>query len=151
MHSYSSLSSAASHNAPPTFAHAFLSSRPYHDHPSLFLSLLETLSRTNHIATTEQLIEELEPRLPLSLRHYTTLLFGWCRLGKLDETKHVLARMKAAGVVPNIIVFDTLLVGFIAGGRFKDAFELSQEMEQWGCQPNIVSYTTLMQGGGLMR
>ncbi|BAF13060.1 pentatricopeptide repeat-containing protein At3g49730 [Oryza sativa Japonica Group] len=130
------------------FALSLLSARPNHDHPSLFLSLLESLAKTGHVAVAEQLVEELQPRLPLSLRHYTALLYGWCRMGKLDEAKHVLARMKAAEVAPDVVVFNTLLAGFVADGRFEDAFELAREMERRGCPPNAVSYTTLMQGLG---
>ncbi|KAF0914389.1 hypothetical protein E2562_028259 [Oryza meyeriana var. granulata] len=130
------------------FALSLLSARPDHDHPSLFLSLLESLTKTGHVAVAEQLVEELQPRLPLSLRHYTALLYGWCRMGKLDEAKHVLARMKAAGIAPDVVVFNTLLAGFVADGRFEDAFELTREMERRGCPPNAVSYTTLMQGLG---
>ncbi|KQK13412.1 pentatricopeptide repeat-containing protein At3g49730 [Brachypodium distachyon] len=130
------------------FALSLLSSRPDHDQPSLFLSLLESLSKTGHVAAAERLVEELQPRLPLSIRHYTALLYGWCRLGKLDEAKHVLARMKAAGVAPDVVVFNTLLAGFVAADRFEDAFELAREMERRDCPPNAVSYTTLMQGLG---
>jgi pentatricopeptide repeat protein len=130
------------------FALSLLSSRPDHDHPPLFLSLLESLSKTGHVAAAERLVEELQPRLPLSLRHYTALLYGWCRLGKLDEAKHVLARMKTAEVAPDVVVFNTLLAGFVADGRFEDSFELTREMERRDCPPNAVSYTTLMQGLG---
>jgi pentatricopeptide repeat protein len=130
------------------FALALFPSRPDHDHPVLFLSLLEALSKAGHVAAAEQLVEELQPRLPLSLRHYTALLYGWCRLGKLDEAKHVLARMKAAEVAPDVVAFNTLLAGFVADGRFEDAFELAREMERRSCPPNAVSYTTLMQGLG---
>ncbi|KAK3146214.1 hypothetical protein QOZ80_3BG0263090 [Eleusine coracana subsp. coracana] len=130
------------------FALSLFSSRPDHDHPNLFLSFLEALSKAGHVAAAEQLVEELQPRLPLSLRHYTALLYGWCRLGKLDEAKHVLARMKAAEVAPDVVAFNTLLAGFVADGRFEDAFDLAREMERRGCPPNAVSYTTLMQGLG---
>ncbi|KAL5203187.1 hypothetical protein ABZP36_014139 [Zizania latifolia] len=131
------------------FTLSLLSARHDHDHPSLFLSLLESLTKTGHVAAAEQLIEELQPRLPLTLRHYTALLYWWCRQGKLDEAKHVLTRMKAVGVAPDVVVFNTLLAGFIADGRFEDAFELTREMEQHGCPPNAVSYTILMQGLGV--
>ncbi|CAL4944150.1 unnamed protein product [Urochloa decumbens] len=130
------------------FALSLISARPDHDHPALFLSLLESLSKAGHVATAEQLVEELQPRLPLSLRHYTALLYGWCRQGKLDEAKHVLVRMKAADVALDVVAFNTLLAGFVADGRFEDAFELAREMERRGCPPNAVSYTTLMQGLG---
>ncbi|WVZ60424.1 hypothetical protein U9M48_010446, partial [Paspalum notatum var. saurae] len=130
------------------FALSLLSARPDHDHAALFLSLLESLSKAGHVATAEQLVEELQHRLPLSLRHYTALLYGWCRQGKLDEAKHVLVRMKAADVALDVVAFNTLLAGFVADGRFEDAFELTREMERRGCPPNAVSYTTLMQGLG---
>jgi pentatricopeptide repeat protein len=117
------------------FALALFPSRPDHDHPVLFLSLLEALSKAGHVAAAEQLIEELQPWLPLSLRHYTVLLYGWRHLGK-----HVLARMKATEVAPDVVAFNTLLVGFVTDGRFEDTFELVREMERRGCLPNAVSY-----------
>ncbi|KAL5215910.1 hypothetical protein ABZP36_007311 [Zizania latifolia] len=43
------------------FALSLLFARPDHDHPSLFLSLLESLTKTSHVVGAEQLVEELQP------------------------------------------------------------------------------------------
>jgi pentatricopeptide repeat protein len=90
-------------------------------------------SSSTSSSTPAVVIGEPSPPLlspPLSLRHYTALLYGWCRQGKLNEAKHVLGRMKTADVAPDIVVFNTLLAVFV-------------EMRRKGCTPDSVTYGTL--------
>nr|CAD40205.2 OSJNBa0019J05.3 [Oryza sativa Japonica Group]CAE02146.2 OSJNBa0071G03.14 [Oryza sativa Japonica Group] len=72
-------------------------------------------------------------------------------MGKLDEAKHVLARMKAAEVASDVVFFNTLLAGFVADGRFEDAFELAWKMEQRGCPPTTATSPSLHAASGSPR
>ncbi|XP_072972166.1 putative pentatricopeptide repeat-containing protein At5g65820 [Typha angustifolia] len=117
---------------------------PVDDH--VFSSLLDALCKHGSVREAANLFEEMRERFPPTLRHFTSLLYGWCRLGKLDEAKFVLVQMRKAGFEPDVVVYNTLLAGFAAAGKMEDGYELLREMRRKGCEPNAISYTTLIQG-----
>ncbi|KAL6012864.1 hypothetical protein ACLOJK_003353 [Asimina triloba] len=111
----------------------------------VFGCLLDALSKNGSVKEAARLFEDMRFRFPPSLRHFTSLLHGWCKQGKLTEAKFVLVRMKEAGFSPDIVVYNNLLGGYAAAGKMGDAFHLLGEMKRKGCSPNATSYTILIQ------
>ncbi|KAM1588455.1 hypothetical protein ACFX10_027469 [Malus domestica] len=91
------------------------------------------------------LFEDMRVSFTPSIKHFTSLLYGWCREGKLMEAKFVLVKMREAGFEPDIVVYNTLLSGYSQAGKMVDASELLKEMRRKGCEPNAASYTTVIQ------
>ncbi|CAA7393775.1 unnamed protein product [Spirodela intermedia] len=110
-----------------------------------FGCLLDALCKNESVKEAASLFEDMRERFPPTLKHFTSLLYGWCRAGKLAEAKHVLVQMRAAGLEPDIVVYNNLLGGYAAAGKMEDGYELLREMKKKGCNPNAVSYTTLIQ------
>lgn len=110
-----------------------------------FGCLLDALCKNSSVKEAAKLFEEMRERFKPSLRHFTSLLYGWCREGKLIEAKHVLVQMKEANIEPDIVVYNNLLSGYAQAGKMSDAFELLKEMRKKGCDPNANSYTVLIQ------
>ncbi|CAL9750465.1 unnamed protein product [Musa acuminata subsp. burmannicoides] len=111
----------------------------------VFGCLLDALCKNGSAKEAASLFQDLKEKYPPNLKHFTSLLYGWCKLGKLMEAKFVLVQMKNAGFEPDVVVFNTLLGGFAAAGKMEDGYELLKEMGRRGCKPNVVSYTTLIQ------
>ncbi|XP_031275281.1 pentatricopeptide repeat-containing protein At3g49730-like [Pistacia vera] len=111
----------------------------------VFGCLLDALCKNNSVKEAAKLFEDMRVRFKPSLRHFTSLLYGWCREGKLMEAKYVLVQMKEAGFEPDIVVYNNLLSGYAQVGKMSDAFELLKEMRMKGCEPNANSYTVLIQ------
>lgn len=112
----------------------------------VFGCLLDALCKNDNVKEAASLFEEMRYRFSPSIRHFTSLLYGWCREGKLMEAKHVLVQMREAGFEPDIVVYNNLLTGYTRAQKMGDAYDLLKEMRQKGCQPNAMSYTTLIQG-----
>lgn len=110
-----------------------------------FGCLLDALCKNGSVKEAAKLFEDMRMRFTPSLRHFTSLLYGWCREGKLMEAKFVLVQMKEAGFEPDIVVYNNLLSGYAHSGKMGDAFDLLKEMKRKGCEPNATSYTTLIQ------
>ncbi|TXG59974.1 hypothetical protein EZV62_014547 [Acer yangbiense] len=111
-----------------------------------FGCLLDALCKNGSAKEAAKLFEDMRVKFEPSLKHFTSLLYGWCKEGKLMEAKHVLVQMKEAGFEPDIVVYNNLLSGYAQAGKMNDSFELLKEMRMKGCEPNANSYTVLIQG-----
>ncbi|XP_019434720.1 PREDICTED: pentatricopeptide repeat-containing protein At3g49730-like [Lupinus angustifolius] len=111
----------------------------------VFGCLLDALCKNGSIKEAASLFEDMRFRFPPTVKHFTSLLYGWCREGKLIEAKQVLVQMKDAGIEPDIVVYNNLLSGYALAGKLGDAYHLLNEMRTKGCEPNATSYTILIQ------
>lgn len=110
-----------------------------------FGCLLDALCKNGSIKEAASLFEDMRIKFTPSLKHFTSLLYGWCREGKLMEAKYVLVQMREAGFEPDIVVYNNLLSGYAHARKMVDAYDLLKEMKGKGCLPNATSYTTLIQ------
>nr|DAD29277.1 TPA_asm: hypothetical protein HUJ06_030745 [Nelumbo nucifera] len=111
----------------------------------VFGCLLDALCKNGSVKEAASLFEDMRIQFTPTLKHFTSLLYGWCREGKLMEAKYILVQMREAGFEPDIVVYNNLLSGYALAGKMLDAFDLLQEMKSKGCNPNPTSYTILIQ------
>jgi pentatricopeptide repeat protein len=111
----------------------------------VFGCLLDALCKNGSVKEAALLFEDMRVRFRPTIKHFTSLLYGWCREGKLMEAKFVLVQMREAGFEPDIVVYNNLLSGYAQVGKMSDASDLLKEMKRKGCEPNATSYTILIQ------
>lgn len=111
----------------------------------VFGCLLDALCKNGSVKEAASLFEDMKMRFRPTIKHFTSLLYGWCKEGKLMEAKFVLVKMREAGFEPDIVVYNNLLNGYAVAGKMTDAFELLVEMKRKGCEPNATSYTIVVQ------
>ncbi|KAK4434858.1 putative pentatricopeptide repeat-containing protein [Sesamum alatum] len=111
----------------------------------VFRCLLDALCKNGSVKEAALLFEDMRIRFKPTIRHFTSLLYGWCKEGKLMEAKVVLVKMREAGFEPDIVVYNNLLSGYSVAGKMVDAFNLLQEMKRNDCEPNATSYTIMIQ------
>lgn len=111
----------------------------------VFGCLLDALCKNGSVKEAALLFEDMRIRFTPTIKHFTSLLYGWCKEGKLLEAKVVLVKMREAGFEPDIVVYNNLLNGYAVAGKMLDAFHLMQEMRRNGCEPNATSYTIMIQ------
>ncbi|KAL0381496.1 UNVERIFIED_CONTAM: putative pentatricopeptide repeat-containing protein [Sesamum angustifolium] len=111
----------------------------------VFGCLLDALCKNGSVKEAALLFEDMRIRFKPTIKHFTSLLYGWCKEGKLMEAKVVLVKMREAGFEPDIVVYNNLLNGYSVAGKMVDAFHLLQEMKRTGCEPNATSYTIMIQ------
>ncbi|KAH1113604.1 hypothetical protein J1N35_006982 [Gossypium stocksii] len=113
---------------------------------AVFGALLDALCKNGDVKEAALVFEEMKVRFKPNLKILTSLLYGWCKEGKILEAKHVLTQMKEAGFEPDIVVYNNLLSGYVLGNKMGDAFDLLKEMRRKGIDPNACSYTIVIQG-----
>lgn len=111
----------------------------------VFGCLLDALCKNGSVKEAALLFEDMSLRFTPTIKHFTSLLYGWCKEGKLMEAKFVLVKMREAGFEPDIVVYNNLLNGYSVAGKMADAFDLLQEMKRKGCEPNATSFTIIVQ------
>lgn len=111
----------------------------------VFGCLLDALCKNGSVKEAALLFEDMKIRFKPTIKHFTSLLYGWCKEGKLMEAKFVLVKMREAGFEPDIVVYNNLLQGYSGAGKMVDAFHLLQEMRSSGCEPTATSYTIVIQ------
>ncbi|KAL0424101.1 UNVERIFIED_CONTAM: putative pentatricopeptide repeat-containing protein [Sesamum radiatum] len=111
----------------------------------VFGCLLDALCKNGSVKEAALLFDDMRIRFKPTIKHFTSLLYGWCKEGKLMEAKVVLVKMREAGFEPDIVVYNNLLNGYSVAGKMVDAFHLLQEMKRTGCEPNATSYTIMIQ------
>ncbi|GFP78872.1 putative pentatricopeptide repeat-containing protein at5g65820 [Phtheirospermum japonicum] len=112
----------------------------------VFGCLLDALCKNGSVKEAALLFEDMRIRFKPTIKHFTSLLYGWCKEGKLTEAKFVLVKMREAGFQPDIVVYNNLLNGYSVAGKTADAFHLLEEMRRNGLVPNPTSYTIVIQG-----
>ncbi|KAG9148902.1 hypothetical protein Leryth_022059 [Lithospermum erythrorhizon] len=110
-----------------------------------FACLLDALCKNGSVKEAAVLFDDMRFKFNPTLRHFTSLLYGWCKLGKIMEAKHVLIKMREEGFEPDVVVYNILLNGYAVAGKMVDAFDLLVEMKKKGCDPNVASFTTMIQ------
>ncbi|CAN4089620.1 unnamed protein product [Withania somnifera] len=109
----------------------------------VFGCLLDALCKNGSVKEAAKLFDEMGFMFRLTIKHFTSLLYGWCKEGKVMEAKVVLVKMREAGFEPDIVVYNNLLNGYVVCRKMADAFDLLQEMKRKGCNPNATSFTIL--------
>ncbi|KAI3782455.1 hypothetical protein L2E82_12502 [Cichorium intybus] len=89
--------------------------------------------KNGNIKEVALLFEDMRVRFPPTIKHFTSLLYGWFKEGKLMEAKSVWVQMREAGFEPDIVVYNNLLNGHAVAGEMVDAFDLLKEMRKKGC------------------
>ncbi|XWS41732.1 hypothetical protein CRYUN_Cryun17cG0108000 [Craigia yunnanensis] len=113
---------------------------------AVFGSLLDALCKNGNVKEAALVFDEMKVRFRPNLKHFTSLLYGWCKEGKILEARHVLVQMKEAGFEPDIVVYNNLLSGYVLGNKMGDTFDLLKEMRRKRIDPNANSYTIVIQG-----
>lgn len=111
------------------------------------------LGGKKEMKTKIELLEELLEEMAVAgvqpdMVTCVSMIKALCGVGRLDEARGFVQRMKSRGCLPNVVVYTALLDGACNSGDLPAAMELLEEMESGAagesCEPNVVTYTCLM-------
>ncbi|CAN6821432.1 unnamed protein product [Brassica oleracea] len=111
----------------------------------VFACLLDALCKSGSVKDAAKLFDDMGLRFGPDRSYFASLLFGWCREGRMIEAKHVLVQMKEAGFDPDVVDYTNLLSGYAHAGKMADAYDVLKDMRRRGFVPNADCYTVLIQ------
>ncbi|KAF3439688.1 hypothetical protein FNV43_RR17966 [Rhamnella rubrinervis] len=110
--------------------------------------LIKGLCGTNEVDKGCRLLKEVQLRKELSpnVITFTSVISGYCKLGRMKEASILFAKMLTFGIKPNAITFNALIDGFGKAGEMGSALFMYENMLVHGCQPDVVTFTSLIDG-----
>ncbi|ONK66118.1 uncharacterized protein A4U43_C06F4330 [Asparagus officinalis] len=82
----------------------------------------------------------------LNVKSYTSVISGFCKLGRMEEANKVFEEMVESGIKPSRITYNVLIDGYGKVCDLKAANLVYERMRICGCSPDVVTYTSLIHG-----
>ncbi|KAE8724464.1 FRIGIDA interacting protein 1 [Hibiscus syriacus] len=77
---------------------------------------------------------------------YTSVISGYCKLGKMGEVSALFNEMISSGTMPTAVTFNVLINGFGKVGDMLSAKSMYEKMPSFGCVADVVTFTSLIDG-----
>ncbi|KAF2287919.1 hypothetical protein GH714_003219 [Hevea brasiliensis] len=114
---------------------------------SRYLDLQYSYPRVNELDRGCDLLKEVQSRNDCSpdVVTYTSIISGFCKLGKMGEASVLFEEMIRSGINPNVVTFNVLIDGFGKISNMVAAKAMLEKMVPFGCLP-VVTFTSLIDG-----
>lgn len=77
---------------------------------------------------------------------WTSMISGYCNVGKIEEALVLFERMKLEGLEPNDFTWNALISGYARRGDSDGAFSLLSKMTREGLVPDLVTWNAMIAG-----
>ncbi|KAK9740070.1 hypothetical protein RND81_03G009100 [Saponaria officinalis] len=113
------------------------------DHAT-FTAVITILVKKKKAVEAQSFFDGLKARFEPDVVIYSSLVNGWCRVGKISEAETVFGEMKSKGIEPNVYTYTTVIDGLCRHGQITRAHDVFSEMIEKGCNPNAATFNNLM-------
>ena len=72
----------------------------------------------------ETLRELLEKGIKPDIISYDTVIYAYCRNGRMREASRIFSEMKDSGIVPDVVTYNTFVASYVADSMFPDAIDV---------------------------
>ncbi|KAL9238128.1 hypothetical protein vseg_012598 [Gypsophila vaccaria] len=126
--------------------HAFNRMEEFGCHPdhAAFTAVITILVKKKKAVEAQSFFDGLKERFEPDVVVYSSLVNGWCRVGKISEAERVFGEMKSKGIEPNVYTYTTVIDGLCRAGQITRAHDVFSEMIEKGCEPNAATFNNLM-------
>lgn len=119
-----------------------------------FCYLVDTLCKYGYVEVAVEVFDKERYRVEGDAKVYNVLIYGWCKVGRIDMGRRFLREMLERGVETNVATYNVLLNGICKRAslhsdvRFervvKEAEKVFDEMRERGLEPDVTSYSILL-------
>lgn len=119
-----------------------------------FSFLLDTLCKYGYVKIATELFNKRKLEFEPDVKTYTIVIYGWCKINRVDKGERFLQEMIDRGLEPNVVTYNVLLNGICRrsslhpGTRFertvKAAEDMFDEMLNRGVEPDVTSYSIVL-------
>ena len=92
----------------------------------------------------ETLRELLEKGIKPDIISYDTVIYAYCRNGRMREASRIFSEMKDSGIVPDVVTYNTFVASYVADSMFPDAIDVVRFMINHRCKPNQNTYDSIV-------
>ncbi|GAB4835563.1 hypothetical protein Ancab_000472 [Ancistrocladus abbreviatus] len=119
-----------------------------------FVYLLDTLCKYGYVKVAMEVFNKRKWNFEVGSKVYTVLIYGWCKVNRVDMGERLLREMVEKGIEPNVVTYNVLLNGICRRAslhpddRFdwtiRNADTLFDEMREKGIEPDVTSYSIVL-------
>ncbi|KAJ4839359.1 hypothetical protein Tsubulata_043156 [Turnera subulata] len=119
-----------------------------------FCYLLDTLCKYGYVKVAVEIFNGRKYKFSPTVQMYTVLIYGYCKIGRIDMAKRFLREMGEKGLEANVVTYNVLLNGICRRaslhpeGRFERtinwAEEVFDEMRERGIEPDVTSFSIVL-------
>ncbi|KAF6137934.1 hypothetical protein GIB67_041807 [Kingdonia uniflora] len=119
-----------------------------------FVYLIDTLCKYGYVKVATQEFNKRKFRDEPDVKVYTVLIYGWCKLRRIDMAKRFLGEMVNRGLEPNVVTYNVLLNGICRRSSLRretgfreivrESEELFDEMCERRIEPDVTSYSIVL-------
>ncbi|KAF3440621.1 hypothetical protein FNV43_RR18905 [Rhamnella rubrinervis] len=119
-----------------------------------FRFLLDTLCKYGYVRVAVEVFNKRKHEFVPDVKMYTVLIYGWCKIGRMDMAERFLRDMIQLGIEPNVFTYNVLLNGICRRAslhpeeRFErtimSAERVFDEMWKRGIEPDVTSFSIVL-------
>ncbi|KAE8021384.1 hypothetical protein FH972_007278 [Carpinus fangiana] len=119
-----------------------------------FCYLLDTLCKYGFVKVATEVFNKKKHGFLPDTKMYTILIYGWCKIGRIDMGEKFLNDMVGRGIEPNVVTYNVLLNGVCRRaslhpeGRFertiRNVEKVFDEMRERGIEPDVTSFSIVL-------
>ncbi|KAL9393458.1 hypothetical protein Peur_012743 [Populus x canadensis] len=119
-----------------------------------FCFLLDTLCKYGYVKVGVEIFNKRKHRFSPNVKMYTVLIYGWCKIGRIDMAERFLKEMGERGIEATVVTYNVLLNGICRRAslhpesRFERTIRLAEnlfdEMRERGIEPDVTSFSIVL-------
>ncbi|XP_030493807.2 pentatricopeptide repeat-containing protein At2g13420, mitochondrial [Cannabis sativa] len=119
-----------------------------------FHFLLDTLCKYGYVRVAAEVFNKRRNGLCPDVKMFTVLIYGWCKIGRIDMAERFMKDMVERGIEPNVVTYNVLLNGICRHAslhpeeRFertiRNAEKVFDEMKRRGIEPDVTSFSIVL-------
>ncbi|XP_050366608.1 pentatricopeptide repeat-containing protein At2g13420, mitochondrial-like [Argentina anserina] len=119
-----------------------------------FIFLLDTLCKYGHVKLAAELFNRRKHHFAADVKMYTVMVYGWCKISRLDMAERFLREMIDRGIEPSVVTYNVLLDGICRRAslhpddRFRrtivNAQKVFDDMSGRGIEPDVTSFSIVL-------
>ncbi|XP_040992496.1 pentatricopeptide repeat-containing protein At5g59600-like isoform X1 [Juglans microcarpa x Juglans regia] len=123
--------------------HAVAKKMGFENDVSVANALIDMYSKCEKVCYARRLFDRMVNR---DVASWTSMICGYCGIGKIDQALVLFERMKLEGLEPNDFTWNAMIAGYARSGDTKGAFVLFSRMIREGLVPDLVTWNALISG-----
>ncbi|KAI5432129.1 hypothetical protein KIW84_036034 [Lathyrus oleraceus] len=98
------------------------------------------------LGKVDDAIKMREDIIDLDIKHYTTLINGYCLQGKPVEALSLFKEMEEKDLKTDVVTYNVLVSGLFKNGRACEAIDLLEYMDSKSVKPNSLTHKAIIEG-----
>ncbi|XP_022754314.1 pentatricopeptide repeat-containing protein At5g59600-like [Durio zibethinus] len=105
--------------------------------------LIDMYCKCGNVSYARRLFDRMTER---DIPSWTSMICGYCNVGKNEEALGLFERMKLEGLQPNEFTWNAMIAGFARRGDITAALALFGRMNKEGLVPDLVTWNAIISG-----